>query len=226
MWLLSLPAPTVLLLIQRGRDEVYPTPLAARVVSWLGSKLETDFPCLDVMALPMWQHSSPLMAAGIFACTGDYSSITYGQDCVGDTNKKFWRCDLRILKALFTPKIPPCEVLPFSASYHIIYASLKGTPLARPNNSQVFPGKLVPKAFCRFCSMGIGKRIHTINVHISQDNLIGNAYCNHWEILAWKNQDQKRGTLDGGERRKIGKLGGFPHRVNFTWGPKHRKGSI
>lgn len=117
--------PTMLLLMQRGREEIYPTPLTARVMSWLVSKLKTDFPYLDVMALPMWRHSSPLMAIGIFAYTGDYSSITYVQDCVGDMIKKFWWCDLRILETLFAPKMPPYQVLPFSGSYHIIHTSIE-----------------------------------------------------------------------------------------------------
>lgn len=176
----SQPAiPTMLLLMQRGWEEMYPTPLTARVMSWLVSKLKTDFPYLDIMALPMWWHSSPLMAIGIFAYTGDYSSITYVQDCVGDRSRNSDGVTWGYLKHSLLQKYLPIK------SYHFLVLTIsfippyKGTPLAGPNNFQVLPRKFVPKAYHRFCSVSIGKTIHAINVYISQDNWKCNAYCNH-----------------------------------------------
>lgn len=173
----GLPPPlVVLLLVQRGQEGMSPIPLAARRISQLGSKLKTDFPYLDVMALPMWQHSSSLMAAGIFASTGDYSSIIYAQDCVGNMSKKFLWCNLKVLEGLFTPKIPSCQVLPFSGPRHIIHASLK-VPFQGLTLLKSFQGSWSQRPTCGFCSMGRGKNIHTIKIHLSQDILIWGAYC-------------------------------------------------
>ena len=115
-----------------GREELCPSPLAAKLMPWWGSKLKTSFPCLDVMALPMWWHSSPswlqeyLPAIELFIhhlCPG----LCRQHDWV------FWGCDSRLLHVLFTPhppQISPYWVLPFSDSHHITHSSeaLKVTP--------------------------------------------------------------------------------------------------
>lgn len=116
-----------------GWEGLCPSSLAAKLMSWSGSRLKIGFPCLDVMALPMWRPSSPSWLQEYFPAMELFIHHLCPGLC-GQHEWVFWWCGSSLLQALsipHPPQISPYWVLPSSDSHHFVHSSgaLKVAPL-------------------------------------------------------------------------------------------------